>query len=403
MKVAKLLVLCLMVTALTTSYAHAQLLKLPFGKAKNTQQNSVYLSQKDGPWLIMCASFVGEEGRQQAIRLAGDLRQNHRLKAFVYSHEFNFTEKVAGLGMGWEPYMAGNKPGARPIRMKAAGESSFEEFAVLVGDFSSVEDSKAQKTLDRIKKLQPESMANYDPSEALSDDSLAGARLRAWRDFSVQKSDDPEKRMYGPMKAAFLLPNPLLPEEYFAARKIDDFVLGLNRGLKYSVMKNPAKYTVKIATFSGEMFEESQMEEQKARDSWLAKNRKGLTDSKLVNAAKRATVLTAYLRSKNIEAYEFHDRHESYVCVGGFDWMVETDSSGRKENNPEMVELIKKFKGSTIRLPGKGGGVQTGMKTYPLPTRLSKAGIACDIQPIPVLVRKGDGKRVSSKFFGMKR
>ena len=38
---------------------------------------SLELTQTAGPWLIMCASFNGEQGLQQAIQLSNELRNDH--------------------------------------------------------------------------------------------------------------------------------------------------------------------------------------------------------------------------------------------------------------------------------------------------------------------------------------
>ena len=400
MRTLKLIVVGLvMLLSMVPQDASAQRFKLPFGKSKPEveRQQSTHLTQQAGPWLIMCASFVGDDGRQQARRLAQELREKHRLAAYVYSHEFDFAADVSGRGRGWEVFDLAGEKTLRPKRMRPAGESQFEETAVLVGDFASVEDARAQKMLDQIKTLQPESMVNYDAQSAESD---SASRLRAWRGlYSKLKSEDSKDKLKGPLKAAFLMPNPLLPDAYFDARKIDQAVLKWNKDSKYSLLKNKSTYTVKIASFGGEStMELEQIERTRAEENWRQKNGTGITESKLFNAAKKATVLTDYLRKKGIEAYEFHDRYESYVCVGGYDWLVKDDERGFKSNHPEMVETINKFKGSAVNLPGRPGAI----RSYTLPSKLAKAGIACDLQPLPVLVPKAP-ERSATRMFGRLR
>ena len=175
----------------------------------------------------------------------------------------------------------------------------------MVGEFASVEDSRAQKTLAMIKTLKPESMVTYDK---VGIDKDSTSVLRAWRNFSMLKSDDPKDRIKGPMKAAFMMPNPMLPDEYFQARKTDDIVISWNRDSKYSLLKNKSIYTVKIASFSGDStMELEEIAQTQAEESWRKKNDRAQTESKLVNAAKKATVLTDYLRKQGVEAYEFHE------------------------------------------------------------------------------------------------
>jgi hypothetical protein len=375
-------------------------LKLPFGKSKSSNNPAnLELTQRSGPWLIMCTSFVGEEGLEQARRLARELREEHKLKAYIYRHEFDFTKEVADKGVGWEVVETADKQKRiRPIQMQTASKSKFEEIAVLVGDFAGVDDSKAQKTLEQIKTLRPSTMANLDMRSAIEGDNLAGERLLAWRGFANIMNSDSEAKEMGPLRAAFLLPNPTLPDEYFQARKVDHFVLDLNKKFKkHGLLKNPGIYTVKLATFCGEVsLDLNKIHEKQQEQSWRIKNKKSLTSSKLVDAAKKATLLTRELRAKGIEAYEFHDRHESYVCVGSFDWLSQVDAAGNKRSNPDIVETILKFKGSRVDVPGKPGAMQS----YKLSKRLTDAGIACDPQPIPVLVPKVSETRVSNRFLG---
>lgn len=401
MKTAKLIVVVSVLLSMVSQETSAQLLKLPFGKSKTEAQRqaSTQLTERAGPWLIMCASFVGEDGRQQARRLAEELQNEHRMTAYVYSHKFDFSAAVAGQGRGWEVFDLAGEKKLRPKRMKPAGESRFEETAVLVGDFSSVDDSSAQKLLAKIKTVWPETMANYDAREVDTDTT---SRLRAWRDnYWKLKGDNPKDRLKGPMKAAFMMPNPLLPDAYFDARKFDHAILKwkINKDAKFSLLKNKNMYTVKIASFSGDStMELEQIERTRAQESWMKKNNKSLTESKLINAAKKATVLTDYLRKKGIEAYEFHDRYESYVCVGGYDWLVKYNDRGMKENHPEMVDTINMFKGTAANLPGRPGAI----RSYTLPANLAKAGISCDLQPLPVLVPKAP-EHSASRLFGRLR
>jgi hypothetical protein len=71
------------------------------------------------------------------------------------------------------------------------------------------------------------------------------------------------------------------------------------------------------------------------------------------------------------------------VCIGSFDWIVREDAQGNKTQNPEVVDVIKKYKGRIENLPGRPNSI--------VPTTfssLAKKKILCDAQPIPVLVPK---------------
>jgi len=367
---SKLLFACLIVSIFCVN-AEAQRF-LPFVKSKSSiTPDSVQLTERSGPWLIMCASFSGNSGKEQAFRLAKELRESYRVQAYVYTHKIDVAKQVQGKGIGLQQ---GNEQNPIPvqIKMKPAKDSRLEEIAVLIGDYSSIEDSKAQKALAGIKAIHPKTMANYDI--------------------------DPDNKTKGPLKAAFLIPNPLLPKEYFEARKTDAEVLRWPvNAQKYSLLKNSGTYSVRIASFKGSSsFQLDRIKETEIQEGWLKRKGKAKSQSKLMQGSKKATVLAATLRKLGIEAYEFHDRHESYVCVGGFDWIAREGKNGNRENNPEVLAVINKFKGEMVN-----AGARQAMKTYRLPDKLVQAGIACDVQPIPVLNPKPPTTfTASKKLFG---
>lgn len=380
MKLSRATFTCLIMSTLTFSLcinvAVAQKFKLPFrsSAANSARDDRMELNQGDGPWLIMCASFVGDEGKVQAENLARELREKYRLKAFTYKHEFNYSDTIEGIG--WEVVEQNGKKGIIPKRMKPAGESQVEEIAVLVGDFPSVENGQAQKTLAQIKTLQPESLANFDASRGTSQ------QLRVWREMVKRASTESENKVKGPLGSAFLLPNPLLPDEYFAANRVDHFVLNLNKNIKYTLLDNPSTYSVRVATFRGELtFQLNEIKEKEREQTFLKRSGRPLRSSKLAEAADKAHQLTAELRRLGVDAYEFHDRNESYVCVGGFDWISKKDPSGETTLNPDVVKVINTFKASIEDIPNIPGAVCA----QSLP-KFRGTDIVFDAQPITVLV-----------------
>lgn len=369
--------------------------RFPFGRAAKSNNEASQLTDKAGPWLIMVASFSGEGGETQAKRLANELQSRYKLQTYIHAQQFNFDLESKAVGYRVVEVEA-NERMVVPNTLSPANAANFEEFAVLVGDFPSIEDPRAQRALEMIKKLQPESMARINVEEGFNGEELAGARLQAWRVWS----DMQEGREVRPLRAAFLMANPLLPEEYFAARRVDKGILDLNSGLKYSLLKCPGDYSVRVASFSGSStmvpkeMEKIRYDEQRKRATGDS-----LTESKLVDAAKKATLLTLYLRREGYEAYEFHDRHESYVCVGSFDWATREDNYGRQVINPEIEKTIAIFKGKGVssRSEGKNAATLSG-ETFPLPKKFFEAGIACDVQPLPVLIPKSENSRFASKL-----
>ncbi|MFW6124704.1 MAG: hypothetical protein ACOC46_01040, partial [Pirellulales bacterium] len=88
--------------------------------------------------------------------------------------------------------------------------------------------------------------------------------------------------------------------------------------------------------------------------------------------------LTVALRMKGYDAYEFHERHASIVCVGSFSSVGKPRQDGKIEINPKIHLLMKKFGARKVSVPGQPAGME----------RKSVVGIPLDIQPIPVKVPK---------------
>ena len=132
-----------------------------------------------------------------------------------------------------------------PRRMRHQNNNAVSEVAVLVGNYTSVDDPNAQRDLKRIKALSLKSL-NSEADKS----SRTFAELRKLHKDLLGKNQT-GKNALGPMKLAFITTNPLLPDEYFRPKGIDRFVAQLNEGMKYSLLECPDTYTVRVATFSG--------------------------------------------------------------------------------------------------------------------------------------------------------
>lgn len=257
------------------------------------------LAAEQGPWLVLAATFSGDAGESQARELALELRRDFQLPAWHYGMTFQIGESNPGRGID------GN---GAPIKRRYRRGAQVEEHAVLVGEFPSIEDPEAQKLLKRIKTLTPASLATEAGEETTQ--SLAG--LRKFHQYLHKQMGDGEQT--GPMSHAFLTRNPLLPREYFMPQGVDEEIAKWNEGLDYSLMKCPGKYSIRVATFRGRTTLASREDELPELGTRKAKD-----DDPLVVAGRNAHLLTVALREKGWDAYEFHDRHESYVAVGSFD------------------------------------------------------------------------------------
>lgn len=197
-----------------------------------------------------------------------------------------------------------------------------------MGEFPAVDDPEAQKLLKQIKQITPEALKVAEGE----DTAQSMALVREIQNRARERINPQQKR--GPMGHAFLTRNPILPREYFVPKGIDPEVAKWNEGVEYSLMKCPAKYSIRVATFRGrttfETFDTKHNEKRR-------KSKKKLDP--LEEAAINAHKLTVALRAKGWEAYEFHDRQESYVTVGSFDTGNQLPD-GRIELNDREAQII---------------------------------------------------------------
>lgn len=310
-----------------------------------------WLSETNGPWMIMACSFSGDHALEQARELVLELRRRYKLPAYMYEKTFELKAESP-------------KPGKK-FRYQL-GEQ-IREVAVLVGDFPSVDDPRAQETLQKIKYYRPQALEPRPDKPT----NRTFAALRTIQQALL--SDDNEKKQKGPMGHAFLTTNPLLPDEYFAPKGIDKFLLELNEGYEYNLLNCPGRYTVQVAHFTGEV-----IIDQKEIQA-IERGEKPFRGS-LAEAARKAHELTLALRQKGYEAYEFHDRGASIVTVGSFDSLGTPREDGKIELDPRIVAIINTFKADPA--PPVPGVPTLGYKPKTL------IGIPFDLQPQPVEVPK---------------
>jgi hypothetical protein len=280
------------------------------------------LAQSNGPWLVMATSFSGEGGEEQAMELVNELRTQYKLPAFYYAMSFEMEDANPGRGI--------NDYGA-PIKRRYNRGESVVEHAVLVGEFPSIDDPEAQKLLSQIKQIAPKALQLEGDEESAQ--SLAS--VRQYQNAILERINPSRKR--GPMGKAFLTRNPMLPREYFVPQGVDAEVAKWNEGLEYSLLKCPGRYSIRVATFRGRAEFESKAEDKSN------KTRQAEKKDPLVTAARHAHKLTVALRAKGWEAYEFHDRQESYVTVGSFDDGQQTQDGRIALTNRDAQTIARTF------------------------------------------------------------
>jgi hypothetical protein len=300
---------------------------MPRKKVEADPNGDYTLTEQNGPWLIMAASFNGDTAEADARQLVLELRQRYNLPAFYYAMTFKIGDDRIGLGI--DEYGA-------PIRRRYRRGNEVLEHAVLVGEFPSIDDPEAQHMLERIKSIEPDAL-RPDRPQGTSQSHLVDREFYKSLRRRIGKAVP-----NGPMGHAFISRNPLLPKEYFTPG-LDPEVAKWNRGLDESLLKCPGKYTIKVATFRGRssLVRSDDFEEEAPRLRF-AKD-----DDPLVIAGDNAHKLAVALRSVGWEAYEFHDRHESYVTVGSFDEMKDLGDGRLAPATREAQIIVNVFGAST--------------------------------------------------------
>jgi hypothetical protein len=318
----------------TATSGTAQLWKqfVPSARVEADPGTEYRLTQEDGPWLVMAATFSGADGKEQAHELVLEFRQKHNLPAYIHEMTFDYSKETPGRGL--DQY-------GGPVRRRYQHDG-VQEFAVLVGEFPSIDDPEAQQLLRRVKHLEPDAL---DP-ERHKKSAQTLAQLRQIQSAMMEKLGKEQKR--GPMGQAFLARNPLLPREYFVPKGVDPFVAKINKGVEHSLLDCPGRYTVQVATFRGSTVLQTSGQTDEPDGFELPWKKRG--QNPLVEAAENAHLLTEELRAHGWDAYEFHDRTESTVTIGSFDQVGQRTPDGRVTPAPKVQKILETF-GATYDTP----------------------------------------------------
>lgn len=339
-----------------------------FGRKKVEADPSKHyaLTEVEGPWLIYAHTFTGPSAREKAQQLVLELRSEYNLKAFSYHEDFDFTQPLDR-----------NDPVGR--KLKYASQTRFDAYAVLVGEFDSVDHPEVAKTLETIKTITPSVFQKAKPEDEVG----VMATIRRIRDQVLVASQDSEVKR-GKMYHAFVTRNPLLPEDFTQPPEVDSFVRKLNENVEHSLIDCPGRFTVVVRTFEGLS---TTMIAGKVKDEIDGTDAKARMDRNMLMANKMCEAL----REEGVEAYEFHDRTKSMVTIGSFDSLGSNGPRGF-QYSPEINAIMRKYAG-TERV---GRDPQGNMVRYV--NNIAK--IPYDVQPRPIAVPKADKRSFYSAAFG---
>ncbi|MCL2346643.1 MAG: hypothetical protein FWC50_00125 [Planctomycetaceae bacterium] len=338
------------------------------------------LDETSGPWMIYVRSYEGENAKEDAKTLALELRKRYKMKAYIHERTDDLTKGVQYNLVTAEDYaIAQGNIQDLPVKKRTKrllhGNIS-KGYAVLVGDFQSIDDKDINETLEQIKTSRPECVIAQLKRESEGKKADKGAFITAVR--IIQRTQD--NNNVSPLAWAFKCTNPLLPEEYFNSKYVDSYIEALNSDTDYSLLRCPGKYTMQVAEFFGNT---TMMQDQVKK---LEEDETKLhEDGKLVEAAKKAEKLCHALRLKGYEAYSFHSATNSIVAVGSFDSLGTTDPAGVTHFSPEVRRIFERFSVDQAKTNASSygpGAIVT--QTF--------VGIELMPQPIPIEVPKSRPK-----------
>ncbi len=298
----------------TTVQAENKLTAKWTNKIDADPSKSYTLDKAHGPWMVMVASFhdagsnnqerLGKSPKEAAQELVLEFR---RLKPPVPAYVYEVKGKNESVKSQDEF--------GREHRMK--NMRVFDSVCVLAGNYPSIDDPKAQKTLKFIKQFQPKC-------------------LQTGVDYTVSPGRP------GPLSKAFMTSNPLLSEEeiQLAKQASDPLLVSLNNNESFSLYENKGKFSLVVARFSGKTVNVVNETLEQAESHFI----KGGND--LDEAALTARNLVRALRNRDpvtkdekfapycrLDAYIWHDYNRSIVTVGSFE----------SPNDPNIKKYVDLF------------------------------------------------------------
>ncbi len=361
MNYRSLLSLVLALAVVGSTLADPPSLLRMFGRAPAVEADAskkYVLSEEDGPWMILASTLVGEGSQERAQKLALEIRADLGLPAFIYNERFDFTGTVAF-----------DQQTARKARY--ANRYQYDAYAVLVGEYDSIDHPNVERDLARIKLATPRVLADPNEMAAETNSRNPVTTVKAIATRLKKNRDDKPK---GTMAGAFVTRNPMLPEEYFEAPVVDSFVHQLNEGLDHSLLQCDGKFTVVVKTFQGVATIEDSKKNRNFEPS----------ASRMDRAANAATKMTKSLRDSGVEAYQFHDRDQSIVTVGSFDSLGRQLPDGQFQYDPKIQAMIQKYGALNVR-PDLANQVPVGTKGV---AANNVNMVPYDVQPTPIAVPK---------------
>lgn len=343
------------VLALVTGFLLTFLTAIPAQAKIDCTKGRIYkLSPKCGPWMIMVTSVAlttadkdrTAESDKTAADVANQLVYQLRLKgipAYVYKVDDEFGKTSGADRFG------------RPLKRTYKAQHGM--IGIVAGNYDSLEEGDAQKTLKWVKQFVPK--------------------------VTVKGPDKKPMQVEMGLSKAFLARNPLLSDDEMQSKIRDPLMVKINTGVNNSLTENSGKYSLIVASFYGN----SQV--KPAAFNEFDKGQRTARNISLENAALESQQLCAVMRSQGHEAYVYHERFRSIVTVGSF----------KSKNDPQIARLKEQYQAKYKRddRNGQDALVAEAIKVYgqdvtKIPKKHGREyiepGKAWTMDPVPELIER---------------
>ena len=326
------------VLALWAAHGAAQPLPAP------DVNRDIAVTPQAGPWLICVASYSGPNAPGLARQLALQVRERHRLNAYVFNHADEERRKIRAEFERMQALHPDVPMRRKTVRLE-------EQCAVLVGGYP--DDVAAGAALKAVRKLPlPElKLPTGEPAY----------------DYMVTSVPDPENKgmtlqrtPVNPFTTAFAIRNPTVPQQQ-QRPKFDPAWAKLNAYEEYSLLKCRRRYTLVVKEYLGNTVVQPHTGVSGFMDMLGLGNRVG---EGLRGAGKQSHELAKFLRDPRLgfKAYVLHTRNSSIVTVGEFDDL----------NGEEMQRLQRQIASLKFSAGNQGGPDPIGLMAHPAPMEVPR-------------------------------
>lgn len=332
------------------------------------------VTKQHGPWMILVATLHKqgddrpdelEEHDETVAREAADALVLELRQMGVPAYVFELKKERATV-------ITQSRSGELQKRRTLADDS---QISVLAGNYTSIDDEVARKTLAVVKRFYP-------------------------RSFGDKANFRPTPGRQGPLGGAFLTANPLLSRTELLARTVNPeqikLLKKLNAANEYPITKCGGDYTLVIKEFKSRSGMKPNASVNKKFDLLQAGQRLG-------QMGYDAWELCTALRNRGVDAHLWHEEFRSVVTVGGF----------TGPNDPRLAGYMKKYGAEQYRDP-QTGIVQVAYKSEPpmangkmIPVNGDGKAWLFDLKPqlmaVPTLkAPAGSSSKSGFRFFGRK-